>query len=309
MKTIKFVVALALTAAVFASCEKEPQDVQIVGDITLTGEYTTYLHGGNGWLENDVVGVFVTSDGFPQKNLEYKPSEVLKMVESPYVPGYFLPGDPVGNVTLTPAGTAAGFKAGEHNIYAYVPYAAGNEDLNAIPLPDLTVQNPVPDQYSPDAKYNFAYASIAPFSEYSAAAKDFGNFKSAFVQMTVPSPDFPADVEGKKLTKVVVSADTNIATKKATIDLTNGQIAGDSAKTIEYVFAGEGEVLAKGFFGVSAPTLYLVLSIDEEAALATTFTFKYVVDGKEYTCSGRPVGKDSPMYMAGNLNMYGNLAF
>lgn len=310
MTKIRFMAALAVTAALLASCSKnkDPKDVKIVGDIALTGEFTAYLHS-NGWLESDVIGVFVESDGFPQENLEYKPSEVLQMVESPYVPGVFIPGDPVGNVSLTPVGTAAGFKAGEHKIYAYLPYAEGNTDYTAIPLPDLSVQNPVPDQYSPDAKYNFAYAAIEPFSEYSAAAKDFGNFKSAFVQMSVPSPEFPAGVAGKKLTKVVVSADKDIAVKKANINITNGEIKGELTKSVEYVFTGEGSELQKGFFGVTAPTLYLVLCIDEEAALETTFTFKYVVDGTEYTCSGKPVGKESPMYMEGNINMYGSLEF
>lgn len=311
MTKIRFIAALAAAAALLASCskDKDPKDVKIVGDIALTGEFTCYMHG-NGWMEADTLGVFVKSEkGFPQKNLQYKPSEVVQMVESPYAPGYFMPGDPVGNVSLTPLGAAAGFKEGEHKIYAYLPYAPGNNDCTAIPLPDLSEQYYVPGQFSVDASSIFAYAGIDSFSEYSAAAKDFGNFKSAFVQMTVPSPEFPDEAEGKKLTEVSISAAKDIAVKKATIDITSGEIKGELVKSVVYLFPDGGLELTKGFFGVSAETLYLLLSIDEEDALDTEFTFKYIVDGKEYSCSGKPIGKDNMMYTEGNLNMYGSLSF
>lgn len=155
-------------------------------------------------------------------------------------------------------------------------------------------------------EYNFAYARLSsPVSEYTSATLSLGDFTSAFVQMTIPSPTFPDALEGKTVTKLVVSADKDIATSDAVINLATGEISGTMSKSIE-LDLGDGFVLASGFFGLTMETLYIPMCIDFDEALETTFSFTYTIDGQDYIITGTPSAK---MSSDGNLNMYGALSF
>lgn len=143
-------------------------------------------------------------------------------------------------------------------------------------------------------------------SEYTSATLSLGDFTSAFVQMTIPSLAIPDALEGKTVTKLVVSADKDIATSDAVINLATGEISGMMSKSIELDF-GDGLVLVdSGYFGVIMETLYIVMCIDFDEALETTFSFTYTIDGQDYTITGTPSAK---MSSDGNLNMYGALSF
>ena len=305
---------IASCAAAVVGCdEKEPEivDFPVVGNLNISGRYVTYLHGSQGWIEEDRIGVFVTSDGVEQVNLPYVPSEVCPAEPNEYVEGYYQYDEEKyqdGDILLTPEGQAAGFKQGEHNIYAYVPYAEGNTSHTAVKLPKTDNQ----EYFNFDGiryfnpEYNFAYARLAePVTEYSSATHSLGDFVSPFVQMTVPSPTFPDALEGKTITKVTISADKNIATTDAVINLETGEVTGTLSKSIEIVFP-DGVTLEKGYFGITMETLYIVMCIDFDEALQTEFSFTYTIDGSDYTISGTP---NSSMSSDGNVNMYEALEF
>ncbi len=142
-------------------------------------------------------------------------------------------------------------------------------------------------------------------SEYTSATLSLGDFTSAFVKMTIPSPTIPDALEGKTVTKLVVSADKDIATSDAVINLATGEISGTMSKSIE-LDLGDGIVLESGFLGLTMETLHIVMCIDFDEALETTFSFIYTIDGQDYTITGTPNAK---MSSDGNINMYGALSF
>lgn len=72
-------VALALSSAGCSNDDvEEDVDVPVVGEISISGIYNVYSHGTQGWIKEDKVGVYVLSDGKPQNNMLYVPSEVAE---------------------------------------------------------------------------------------------------------------------------------------------------------------------------------------------------------------------------------------
>lgn len=312
-KTLKFLLT-AFVAVIAAGCKEDegPVDYPVIGNLNISGRYVTYLHGKQGWVKEDQIGVFVTSDGIEQANLLYEPSEICPATPNENLEGYYsyeAENYKDGDILLNPVGGAsAGFKQGEHCVYAYTPYAEGNTTYSAVRLPSLASQEyiPIDGLIYFKREYNFAYARLsAPLSEYTSATLSLGDFTSAFVQMTIPSPTFPDALEGKTVTKLVVSADKDIATSDAVINLATGEISGTMSKSIE-LDLGDGFVLASGFFGLTMETLYIPMCIDFDEALETTFSFTYTIDGQDYTITGTPNAK---MSSDGNINMYDALSF
>ena len=291
------------------ACQKtEPVvDYPIQGVFTLQGTYNTYSHGVQGWIQEDEIGVYVTSEGVAQTNLKYTPTSYSVLEESPYLPGYFIYGNPVLTTTFKAVGQEAGFKQGEHNIYAYVPYSEGNQDYTAVKLPDLDVQKFQNDASAVDPKYCFAYAAIKGVKEYSAEVMDFGDFKTPFTQVSIPSPKFPESiVGGEKITKVVLSSTIDLSCKDATINLETGEIKGTMSKSIEVKLPEGGVEITKEIFGITAPPFFLESASDYATALVADYTLTMTVNGTEYSATGKPA---TGMSSDGNVNFYGVFKF
>ena len=79
-------VALVLSSVSCSSDdgEEEDADIPVVGKIAVSGAYNVYSHGSQGWIEADKIGIYVLSDGKPQENLPYAPSEVAKATMMEY---------------------------------------------------------------------------------------------------------------------------------------------------------------------------------------------------------------------------------
>lgn len=304
-----FIVAATLVGGGLMACQKtEPVvDYPIQGVFTLQGTYNTYSHGVQGWIQEDEIGVYVTSEGVAQTNLKYTPTSYSVLEESPYLPGYFIYGNPVLTTTFKAVGQEAGFKQGEHNIYAYVPYSEGNQDYTAVKLPDLDVQKFQNDASAVDPKYCFAYAAIKGVKEYSAEVMDFGDFKTPFTQVSIPSPKFPESiVGGEKITKVVLSSTIDLSCKDATINLETGEIKGTMSKSIEVKLPEGGVEITKEIFGITAPPFFLESASDYATALVADYTLTMTVNGTEYSATGKPaIGMSSD----GNVNFYGVFKF
>lgn len=277
MKRLNYFVCAALAIAAFAACENEPEvvDFPIVGDLTL---YGTSAQGA--WAEGDEVGVFVTSDGVAQSNLAYVPASVG--VEE--------------SVALNAKGEKAGFKQGEHTIYAYYPYSADVTDYTKIPV-DYTVQETY--LFDPYADTDFAgmfmssKTATLPFSvakatvsEYSSVAVQLG-FTSDVTAFTFNELCTTGDVTGKKVKKVVVSCDKTMAYKDATYDLTTGKLTGEPVNSIEILMDASFNKVS--FF--SAGSFEFVCALSEEEAYETTFKIEITLDDnstyvvEEYTCN------------------------
>ena len=306
MKRLSYFLCAALVAFGAASCEKTPEvvDFPVVGPLTLGGTYDTYAHGSQGWVEEDLLGIFVTSDGVTQSNLQYAPVEFSKLEESQYVPGMYIYGDPVLTTTFKAVGEQAGFKQGEHHVYAYTPYAAGNSDYTAIALPDNNIQEYKKGLSSADKKYLFAYAKLAePLSEYTAEALSFGEFKSPYLNITIPFPTFESKefAATDKVTKLTITSTVDIAVSNAVINLETGEISGTYGKTIELTFPDGG--LELGDNPYAYPTFQLSGFADWETAQVADYTLKITIAGVEYTATGKPAdGKY--MKTEGNINMW-----
>lgn len=304
-----FIVAATLVGGGLMACQKtEPVvDYPIQGVFTLQGTYNTYSHGVQGWIQEDEIGVYVTSEGVAQTNLKYTPTSYSVLEESPYLPGYFIYGNPVLTTTFKAVGQEAGFKQGEHNIYAYVPYSEGNQDYTAVKLPDLDVQKFQNDASAVDPKYCFAYAAIKGVKEYSAEVMDFGDFKTPFTQVSIPSPKFPESiVGGEKITKVVLSSTIDLSCKDATINLETGEIKGTMSKSIEVKLPEGGVEITKEIFGITAPPFFLESASDYATALVADYTLTMTVNGTEYSATGKPA---TGMSSDGNVNFYGVFKF
>lgn len=217
-----FAAALAVVAVACNPSEDGPKDFPI------KGEFSLYAEG----VSADKAGVFVTSEGVMQANLEYAVAE----------------GE--GSVALTAAGEKAGFKQGDHVIYAYAPYAEAAAELASIPMPDYSVQaTEAYDPYADDemlAGLMITYASVAaPFqvastelSEYSSAAITLP-FESPVALTTVSVMEYGLNGDntdaavGKKVSKIVVSADTPIAIKNATYNFEENKVTSEASNSIE----------------------------------------------------------------------------
>ena len=300
------IVALALTAT---SCSDDDEEVDfpIVGDISMSGLYNEYSHGSNGWYDTDKIGVFVTSDGKTQLNIPYAPSEASKTILSKMddLEYYDYEGEATGDTPLKALSSVkAGFKSGDHTIYAYTPMVEGATDYEAVPLPYVAIQNKDPRHiFGPDKKYNFAYAKKS-MSTYSAAVLSLGDFQTICSQITVASPEIPADAVGKKLTKVVVSCDKTIAYEEgATINLATGKISGTPLKSITYNMPNDGLEVKELWDGsASVETCHIIAFIPFAEGKPAEFTVTFTIGGKEYV--NRGVAKGYMPEGANNINLH-----
>jgi hypothetical protein len=242
-KNFFFSAVLAIAAAV-ACTEKGPVDFPIQGSFTLYGEN----------VAGQEVGVFVTSEGLPQSNLLYNAAE----------------GE--GAVELTAKAEKAGFKQGNHMIYAYAPYAEAAAELTAVPAPDYTKQatvgvDPFIGIEGMEALLGLMLTYESQAKPVAYAAKEVASLTSAAITLpfealnplTVISAGEPgleganADAQvGKKIKKVVVTCNKPIAYSGQVLDLTTGKLTGGTASNsielaVDITVTKMGFVVAKGF--------------------------------------------------------------
>lgn len=315
MKKFVFFASAIVAMACATSCSND-DDVVLVseGNINLTGQYVTYMHGNQGWTAEDVVGVFVASKDALQSNLKYTPSEVCPLVPNKWVPEIITydQDNPVDGQVILNTTTPAEFYGGTHAVYAYTPFQEGKIDYKAVALPAQNVQEYgiVNAFYGPLKKYCFAYANTS-LAAYTSAPQAL-EFKTPFRQLTATSPDMADSFGGKTVTKIVLSAPIDIAVENATINLSTGKIEGKMSKSVELKLPAEGLTIKEGmnFGSFSLPpsmeTTYYSLTVDYETAMNTEFTFTYTIDGKEYIAKGKP---NQTMSSEENLNMYNSLSF
>ena len=274
MKKNYFFSAVLAIAAAVACTEKGPVDFPIQGDLALYGEN----------VAGQEVGVFVTSDGLPQSNLLYTAAE----------------GE--GAVALTAKAEKAGFKQGNHMIYAYAPYAEAAAELTAVPAPDYSKQSTVAfDPLADDeilAGLMLSYNSTAQSVLY--ATTEVTELSSAAItlpfaavnpltEVTVGEPGLEGTnanaQEGKKVTKIVVTCDKPIAYTGQTLDLTTGKLVGGTAvNSIE--IAADMTVKKMGYVTANGFTFKTCLT-EEEVATAK-FKIEMVMEtGKTYAAEDK----------------------
>ena len=264
MKKNYFFSAVLAIAAAVACTEKGPVDFPIQGDLTLYGEN----------VAGQEVGVFVTSDGLPQSNLLYTAAE----------------GE--GAVALTAKAEKAGFKQGNHMIYAYAPYAEAAAELTAVPAPDYSKQSTVAfDPLADDeilAGLMLSYNSTAQSVLY--ATTEVTELSSAAItlpfaavnpltEVTVGEPGLEGTnanaQEGKKVTKIVVTCDKPIAYTGQTLDLTTGKLVGGTAvNSIE--IAADMTVKKMGY--VTAYGFTFKTCLTEEEVATAKFKIEMVME-------------------------------
>ena len=230
--------------------EQGPVDFPIEGNFTISASYTAMVHGGGyGWRNGEQIGVFVTSEGVTQANLLYNPSDTSKVE---IITGTDYWGDPyemedrsiIGDVELTPAAEAAGYKKGEHVIYAYTPYVEGTTDLTAVPVADNAAQ--VADENA-WMTYSFGYAKTTEaIKEFSSANISLGDFKPLIYPLSVSSIELTEEqaetFKNKKVTSVkIISTELDIALAGAKVNLETGEITGTKTKEIVITFPNGGK--------------------------------------------------------------------
>ena len=276
MKKNYFFSAVLAIAAAVACTEKGPVDFPIQGDLTLYGEN----------VAGQEVGVFVTSDGLPQTNLAYTAAE----------------GEGEGAVALTAKAEKAGFKQGNHMIYAYAPYAETAAELTAVPAPDYSKQSTVAfDPLADDeilAGLMLSYNSTAQSVLY--ATTEVTELSSAAItlpfaavnpltEVTVGEPGLEGTnanaQEGKKVTKIVVTCDKPIAYTGQTLDLTTGKLVGGTAvNSIE--IAADMTVKKMGY--VTAYGFTFKTCLTEEELATAKFKIEMVMEtGKTYAAEDK----------------------
>ena len=274
MKKNYFFSAVLAIAAAVACTEKGPVDFPIQGDFTLYGEN----------VAEQEVGVFVTSEGLPQSNLLYTAAE----------------GE--GAVALTAKAEKAGFKQGNHMIYAYAPYAEAAAELTAVPAPDYSKQSTVAfDPLADDeilAGLMLSYNSTAQSVLY--ATTEVTELSSAAItlpfaavnpltEVTVGEPGLEGTnanaQEGKKVTKIVVTCDKPIAYTGQTLDLTTGKLVGGTAvNSIE--IAADMTVKKMGY--VTAYGFTFKTCLTEEELATAKFKIEMVMEtGKTYAAEDK----------------------
>ncbi len=304
MKRLSYFLCAALVAFGAASCEKTPEvvDFPVVGPLTFEGTYDSYAHGAHGWVEGDEIGLFVTSDGVIQANLHYAPSEYATIKDSEVGPE--LQGDVKKTAFKAVGSEIAGFKKGEHQVYAYVRYDASSTDYKAVKLPDLSVQEYY-SAFGANPKYTFAYAKLAePLTEYTAETISLGEFVCPFSSLTISSLTFDEEKfkAGDVVSKVVVSAETGISVSNATINLETGEIS-EKGKSIEIKLPEGGFQIKNSDWGLDLETLFVVVCNDVATSKDTEYTITLTINGKEYTAKGKPSMKymDNAMFMGATV--------
>lgn len=290
--------ALAI-AGVVACEEKGPVDFPVVGEIALTGESSNFATSS--WYPEEQLGVFVTSEGVTQANLLYAPSETCadnSLLLDPNDPSskYWMFGDAVGNVALTAKGEAAGFKKGTHNIYAYSPYVAEATDETAVPMPDLTNQDNVTFQgQTSNPAYGFVYA-VKEVKEHTSAPVDLGKFTCVTYGLNTGTIEFVGEgAVGKKMVKLIVTADKTVAYKNATFNLVEQKINGEPAAAVVNTKLEVAESMAfdmesmsmKAVVGTDGPAMFVIVapaSLDELETMKFNFT-AVLDDNSEWSAS------------------------
>ena len=321
-----FVAAAIAMATACDPVEQGPVDYPIEGNFTISASYTAMVHGGGyGWRNGEQIGVFVTSEGVTQANLLYNPSDTSKVE---IVTGTDYWGDPyefedrsiIGDVELKAAAEAAGYKKGEHVIYAYTPYVEGATDLTAVPVADNAAQ--VADENA-WMTYSFGYAKTTEaIKEFSSANISLGDFKPLIYPLSVSSIELTEEqaetFKNKKVTSVkIISTELDIALAGAKVNLETGEITGTKTKEIVITFPNGGkEVEFEAGFPPYFPDAYFIpavtayANINPEAdvtvrqeeyttieneetvtkykevpCLKGSFTVVYTIDGVEYTAT------------------------
>lgn len=299
-------VAMTLTAVGCSNDEMTQTDLPVVGDIAVSGIYNVYSHGGQGWIAEDKVGLYILSDGMPQNNLPYVSTKCAAF-DQVEMGGktYIMYSEKIVDDTPLKAASEikAGFKAGKHEIFAYSPYNEASADYTAVALPDIAVQQYYPSEFMPHRKYGFDVAK-ASVSTYSAAVVSLGEFQPLFSQITLPSVACPEALIGKKLTQVVVSCDKTIAYENgATINLNTQEISGKPLTSVTYEIPGGLEIKEnRRGDGGSLETCYMMIAVPFDTALTYNFRFDMTIDGQVYTINGQPNESASKK---NNLNMRG----
>lgn len=275
-----FVATAIALATACDPAEQGPVDYPIEGNFTISASYSAMVHGGGyGWRNGEKIGVFVTSEGVAQANLLYTPSDTSKVT---MVTGTNYWGEVetyeersvVGDVELTAASEVAGFKKGEHNIYAYTQYVEGATDYTAVPLPNLAAQ--VSDDKS-WMNYGFGYAkTAAAIKEYSSANISLGDFMVVTWPISIKGielTDAQANImKDQKITSVkLVSTDLDIAVTDGKINLATGEITGTKSKEIVVTFP-DGGIDVKFEAGIPAigwPDVYMIPTVSVYANIDT----------------------------------------
>lgn len=272
MKKNFFISAVLAIAAAVACTEKGPVDYPIQGSFSLYGENVT-----------GKVGVFVTSDGIMQTNLLYNAAEGT------------------GAVALNAAGTKAGFKQGNHVIYAYAPYAETAAELASVPV-DYTKQATVAfDPLADDPtlaglmlSFNsqaqpVCYASTEVKELTSAAITLPFQALNALTEVSVGEPGLEgANAEaqvGKKVSKIVITCDKPIAYTGQVLDLTTGKLVGGKAVNSIEITA---DMTIKKIGSVSANGFTFKTCLTEEELATAKFKIEMVMEtGKTYSAADK----------------------
>jgi hypothetical protein len=278
MKKNYFFSAVLAIAAAVACTEKGPVDFPIQGDLTLYGEN----------VAGQEVGVFVTSDGLPQSNLLYTAAE----------------GEGDGAVALTAKAEKAGFKQGNHMIYAYAPYAEAAAELTAIPMPDLANQNlsvdVVPDWAIGTGMEDMFAVKTTNFAPFQIAQTEVKEYSSAAITLAFDAPvatqviqfseiSFPDGSDaliGKKINKIVVSSDAVIGYTAGAYNYVESKVATTPAKSltlnVDMEVTKVADVVGKAFA--------FATTLTEEELQTVKFTVEVYVDSAKYVATDYGMG-------------------
>ncbi|MCI1779477.1 MAG: fimbrillin family protein [Bacteroidales bacterium] len=276
-----------------SSCSKDDKDIAIQADMELSGQLRTYSHGTNGWLEGDIAGVFVTSDGNPQNNLKYTPQKHVEYTQNKW--GGYDASD-VYDVSLIAADEKAGFKRGEHSVYAYVPYSEDVSDLHSVPVPDIATQlGPETMSFQPRSCYDFSEKDTT-FSDIPLGNLSLGEFNPMFSQVTAVL-QFPEELDGKYFSELTVSCDSPIAYSNGLMDLETKKFSGDPVYSIKYKLI-EPEQLSVLKFGdnvmLPSKTCFIMIAVHpEDMGNNIHLTFSTMIDGIKYSSTCTEYGRMS----------------
>ena len=206
-----------------------------------------------------------------------------------------------GAVALNAAGTKAGFKQGNHVIYAYAPYAETAAELASVPV-DYTKQATVAfDPLADDPtlaglmlSFNsqaqpVCYASTEVKELTSAAITLPFQALNALTEVSVGEPGLEgANAEaqvGKKVSKIVITCDKPIAYTGQVLDLTTGKLVGGKAVNSIEIAA---DMTIKKIGSVSANGFTFKTCLTEEELATAKFKIEMVMEtGKTYSAADK----------------------